>query len=603
MQLDFSDPICKLSFTASLTLSLFSFTMFYIEYSILLHLTIMRLFQRSSSHKLLLVSTFLTTGGALLVLQAALSVGKNPDVAPQKSPTQTSLQTRVSPQIVSIETVENQAAENVAPTVFDAENVSDNELDMAQLTAYAPRGSSTRGGRMIHVGLSTGGAPIVLLPTRQLIITDAVQKGRRLVVRADETVTFTLGANETLQARGQTFSGPIRVVTSSGAYLGWRVPNIWASGGGPTAVSSDGGNPRGRRSYRGNFEIAPQEFSFEPATHRSALRLVNVLPFDEYLKGVVPWEMNPTAPLEALKAQAICARSETLAKIGTGRHSKDGYDICDYDHCQGYPGTENEKPATNRAVEETSGLVLTHNGTVADAVYFTNSGGMTASSADVWRGNGEAYLQSVRDFSPQMHPATARVVKNKMSEADWVKYCTTNLPSFAQPNQAQIEALAARRRREPFAARLYLENDLPEFYRWTRVMTPAQMAMLLKAPNAVASEVRVLERAPSGRIARLQVVGRDAANNAITATFEKDSKIRAMFSGRLGSTTALPSSTFVVLPRRENGLITSWVLRGAGWGHGAGMCQRGAANHALRGWNARQIVQFYFRGVQIQKNY
>ena len=565
----------------------------------------MRLLQHSSSHKLLLASTILTTGGALLVLQAAFSVGT--DNTREKPTVTTSLQTRASSQLAPPETsvkTENSATENVAQNaVFDAENVSDDEANLAQLTAYAPRGSSTRGGRMMRVGLSTGGAPIVLLPSRQLIITDASQKGRRLVVRDGETVTFTLGANETIAARGQTFSGPIRVVTSSGAYLGWRSPNVWASGGGPTAVSSDGGNPRGRRAYRGNFEIAPQTYSFEPATHRSALRLVNVLPMDEYLRGVVPWEMNPTAPPEALKAQAICARSETLAKVASGRHSKDGYDICDYDHCQGYPGTENEKPSTTTAVEQTSGMVLMHNGQIADAVYFTNSGGMTASSADVWRGNGEAHLQSVRDFSPQLHPEMARVVKDRMTEADWAKYVTTNLPSFAQPNQTQIEALAARRRREPFAARLYLEGDLPEFYRWTRVMTSAQMATVLRVAGAVPTEVRVLERAPSGRIKRLQVVGRDAANNAVTATFEKDSKIRAMFSGRLGSTTALPSSSFVVFPRRENGQVTAWVLRGAGWGHGAGMCQRGAVNRALRGWNARQIVQFYFRGVQVQKIY
>jgi stage II sporulation protein D len=315
--------------------------------------------------------------------------------------------------------------------------------------------------------------------------------------------------------------------------------------------------------------------------------------------------MSPTAPLEALKAQAICARSETLAKVAAGRHARDGFDICDYDHCQGYSGTEHEKPASTRAVEQTSGLVLMHGGRVADAVYGTNSGGITAASDDVWRGAPEPYLQSVRDISPKLHAQTARLLQKKMREADWVTYCTTNLPSYAQPTQAEVEALQARRRRSARTAALFQPSDLPEFYRWTRVFTPQQIATLLRVPTARVSEIRVLERAPGGHIKRLQVVGRDTNTESnkqvLTATYEKDSQIRSMFSGRLGSTTALPSSTFVVIPRRENGQVVSWVFKGAGWGHGAGMCQRGAQNRAKAGWNARQIVQWYFRGVQVTK--
>jgi SpoIID/LytB domain protein len=77
-----------------------------------------------------------------------------------------------------------------------------------------------------------------------------------------------------------------------------------------------------------------------------------------------------------------------------------------------------------------------------------------------------------------------------------------------------------------------------------------------------------------------------------------------MFSGRLGSTTALPSSTFVVLPQRAaNKALTAFVIKGAGWGHGAGMCQRGARTHAQQGWNALRIINFYFRGVEVRRAY
>ncbi|MDQ3815078.1 MAG: SpoIID/LytB domain-containing protein, partial [Armatimonadota bacterium] len=321
-----------------------------------------------------------------------------------------------------------------------------------------------------------------------------------------------------------------------------------------------------------------------------------------------PWEMNYAAPLEALKAQAICARSETLSKIAGGRHRADGYDICDYDHCQGYKGTENEKASASRAVEETSGLAIFYRGRIADAVYGTNSGGLTASAEDVWRGPPEPYLRGTPDYSPAKHRLTAGVVKPTMNEADWVVYCSQNLPSYAQPSSAQTRALAARRLSSSRTATLFQPNDLPEFYRWTRVVTAKTLAQSMsrwiKMNNV--TEVRVLERAASGHIKRLLVRGPAPAGSTppgeATWTFAGDSQIRAMMSGRLGSTTALPSSTFVVLPQRDaKGVVTAFIFKGAGWGHGVGMCQRGAQNHAREGWNARRIIQFYFRDVELRK--
>jgi SpoIID/LytB domain protein len=332
------------------------------------------------------------------------------------------------------------------------------------------------------------------------------------------------------------------------------------------------------------------------------------VPLEEYLRGVVPWEMNASAPLEALKAQAICARSETMHKVGNGRHARDGFEICDYDHCQGYAGTENESGRTDVAVEQTAGLVTYHDGQIADAVYGTNSGGITAASEDVWRGPPEEYLKSKRDFLSDS--ATARVVKNQMSESDWAKYCTQNLPSFAQPSQGEIRALASRRARSPRTASLFQQSDLPEFYRWTRVVNLYDLARVLAARYKVKMDyvgaIQVKERATSGHIKKLTMVGYAVQNGKVlstsSVTLEGDSQIRALLSGRLGSTTALPSSTFVIYPRLDKQKrLTAFVLRGAGWGHGVGMCQRGAQNRARAGWNARQIIEFYFHDVEVQK--
>lgn len=470
---------------------------------------------------------------------------------------------------------------------------------------------------IIRVGLSTHGGPIMLWARGGMTITDAFQPKRRLAVRPAEAVTFTYGAPGGVMGRGQLWSGPLQIRTSSGAYPGWQVARIVVNGG-PTHVSTNGASPSHQRAYYGTFEVAPQTYSFEPALHLGPLRLVNILSLDDYLKGVVPWEMNRSAPLEALKAQAICARSEATAKIQAGRHRADGYDICDYDHCQGYVGTENESAITERAVSATAGQVIICQGHVADAVYGTNSGGITAAAEDVWHGPPEAYLRSVPDLVPAAAKLAAQIARHRMSEADWASYCTRNLPSYAQPTAPQMRALASHRRTSSSTAALFQSADLPEFYRWTRVVTPGQLAQAVAARVKMdyATELRVLERAPSGHIKRLLiggVVGQKPPNTkngravALAPTslvLDGDSQIRAMLSGRLGSTTALPSSTFVVLPRRDaKGVVTAFVLKGAGWGHGAGMCQRGAENHARAGWTARQIIQFYFHGVEVRKLY
>ena len=476
----------------------------------------------------------------------------------------------------------------------------------AQTSTQPVRATPTR---FIRVGLVTEGSRIQLQSSGAMTISDAGQPTRRLAVKAGEIATFTFGINTRIAARGAEYSGPITVVTDAGSFLSWQTPRIWTNGN-ATRVSTDGNSPRYQKQYRGHFEIAPKTFSFEPAKHLGGLRLVNIVPLEEYLKGVVPWEMNPTAPLEALKAQAICARSETLSKIEGGRHAKDGFEICDYDHCQGYPGIENEKARSTQAVEQTAGLVLFHKGRVADAVYCTNSGGITAASEDVWRGTPEPYLKSKRDFSPSAHPQIAKVVKATMSESDWVKYCTTNLPSFSSPSQAEIRALASRRAKSPRTAALFQANDLPEFYRWTRVISPFDLARAIASRGGgnltYISAIQVEERAASGHIKKLLITGQEVKNNRVVRTanvrLEGDSQIRAMLSGRLGSTTALPSSTFVVIPRLDaQKRLQSFVLRGAGWGHGVGMCQRGAQNRALAGWKARRILEFYYRDVELGK--
>ncbi|HEX8463234.1 MAG TPA: SpoIID/LytB domain-containing protein [Abditibacterium sp.] len=455
------------------------------------------------------------------------------------------------------------------------------------------------GQKVVRVGLSTAGGAVAVWVPGGATLFDLNQPGLTLSIAPGERFSFAFGPIRQSKRGAKTFRGPISISRPGGLSDGWNRVYI-AVDGDPARVSTNNNSPRYGRPYRGDLEVFPQKLA-EPVKRKGPLSLVNVVPLEAYLKGVVPWEMGPSAPLEALKAQAICARTKTLDFVQSKRFAPGDFDICDYDACQGYPGTENEKPSTSEAVEATRGLALYQNGRPIDAVYSTNSGGITAAARDVWKASTPiSYLESVPDF-PQSSPI-AQLWKNGMTEADWAQFCAQDWPSYARPDGIASTRYEARK------------------YRWSQPISVEE------ATKAFASEgispvlsLQVMERTPSGRIRRLRVTGVDAAkiksmpsappgSSAPTPVpptksvdLEGDAKIRAMFSKRLGSTTALPSSLFTITPvAGASGEVTGWNLQGAGWGHGVGMCQRGAQNHAREGWDARRIVNWYFRGVELK---
>ena len=455
--------------------------------------------------------------------------------------------------------------------------------------------------QIVRVGLSTERGNIAIWSAGGLILRDLRQPARAARAAPGEIVTFDLGAPANAQSGAMNFRGTISLDIGGRKSSAWQYVSIAPLGDEPARVTSNNKSARFGRPYRGSFEIFPQQMA-EPDHRQNELSLVNVLGMEDYLKGVVPWEMEPTAPLEALKAQAICARGETMNFKNTRRFAAGKFDICDYDACQGYPGTENEKPATTRAVVETRGLVALSGGKIADTVYGTNSGGISANAPDVWKSDPISYMSSVRDFAPDS--PLAKIVKPNMTETDWRLYCSQSWPSYARPSDADRANLARRRATNARAAALYGPEDEPEFYRWKRFISVTD-ALASFAPKGFSqvTNLEIAQRTSSGHIRQLRVVGYNAAApNSLTLV--GDSAIRSMFSGRMGSTTALPSSTFVIDPQvGADGKLQGWRLAGAGWGHGVGMCQRGAANHALKGWSARQIISWYYQGVEIRQLY
>ena len=465
----------------------------------------------------------------------------------------------------------------------------------------------------VRVGLSTGQGSLAIWSKNGLILRDLRQPARALRSGPNEIVRFDWGAPVNVNSGALVFRGTISLDVAGRKSSAWQYVSVAVPGDEPARVSSDNKSARYGRPYRGGFEVFPQQ-ALEPGHRENELSLVNVLSMEDYLKGVVPWEMDATAPLEALKAQAICARGETMNFKNTKRFAAGKFDICDYDACQGYPGTENEKPPTSRAVVETRGLVAMSNGRIADTVYGTNSGGLSANSTDVWKTSPTSYLSSVRDFAPDS--PLNKIVKPTMTETDWRLYCSQSWPSYARPSDEERASLARRRATNARVAALYGPDDEPEFYRWKRFVSVEDALSAFAAKGfAQVTNFEIAERTASGHIRQLRVVGRakPTPGAAIVPGKEAaplsiilvgDGAIRAMFSGRLGSTTALPSSTFVVDPNIDgNGKLLGWQITGAGWGHGVGMCQRGAQNHALQGWDARKIIAWYYRGVEIRKLY
>jgi len=226
----------------------------------------------------------------------------------------------------------------------------------------------------LRVGLASGRASLTITPA-----------GGKATVQTGSSKTITLAANTAAAIRWQ-----------DGAFLVGReklrsevlVIRPAAKAG---ELSLDG------RRYRGALELR----------HKSGgLTAVNIVPVDDYLRSVVPEEMPVDWPAEAIKAQSVAARSFALAS--RGRHASEGYDLCTTTHCQLYTGTAAEKSASNAAIKATRGEVLTYGGKPIEALFHTDSGGMTENSEDVWSSH-VPYLRAVKDTPAKTMPWTKTI--------------------------------------------------------------------------------------------------------------------------------------------------------------------------------------------------
>lgn len=308
------------------------------------------------------------------------------------------------------------------------------------------------------------------------------------------------------------------------------------------------------RSYRGSMEFT--------VDRRGQLAVVNLVRLEDLLKGLVPAEIFARAAPEALKAQAVTARGEVLAKIGT-KHLADPYLLCAEQHCAVYKGLIGEAESTSAAVEATRGEALfSTDGHLVDSVYSAVCGGHTEDNDVVWGGVRNASLRGKPDLLAPRPGATPE---------DLSAYLAADLPAACR-----LASLASAGK-----------------YRWERRFTAQEMDELA-APLRVGAvrAISVVERGVSGRARLLTVAGERGA-----AQIRGELNIRRLFG-------MLYSAMFIVAEElASDGKLIGWVFRGGGWGHGVGMCQMGAIGRAEAGHSYRAILRHYFNGATVDRIY
>ena len=307
------------------------------------------------------------------------------------------------------------------------------------------------------------------------------------------------------------------------------------------------------------------------ADDHGRIAVVNEARIEKILTGVVAAEIFASAPLEALKAQAVAARTDMLAKVGQ-RHRTDPFSICSEVHCQAYGGMKRISPRILQAVRETRGLVLTdpkRRGRLVDAFYCAASGGHTENNENAWHMPAHPTLRGVSDLQPG----------------------TVNLLTGV-PDEAAVRAHLAAPDRSYAAASGKNKHAL----RWQVSRSHGELKKSL-AKYGVAQDVRdmkVLKRGVSGRIVDLEVTLRDRSKQVIHGEL----RIRRAFRG-------LRSSLFIANagPRGGDGMPSKWTFTGAGYGHGVGMDQTGAMGRARLGQTLKEITAHYYGGSKLEKLY
>lgn len=329
------------------------------------------------------------------------------------------------------------------------------------------------------------------------------------------------------------------------------------------------------------------------------VRAINRIDIEDYLVSVISSEMSAASSLEFLKAHAVVSRSWLYAQLFRKEKVQQGvlgwesetetvrwyaredhtlFDLCADDHCQRYQGvTRACNPNVMRAVRETTGIVLEYNGEVCDARFSKCCGGVTELFSSCWENDEPGYLKALRDYAGE---ETLPVLTTEEGVRDWIEKAPT---SFCSTDDKELLGQILNG----------YDRETNGFYRWRVEYTAEELSAIVAERSGIdfgmIQELVPIKRGPSGRIVKLRVVG--SRNVRIVG---KELEIR-----RWLSRTHLYSSAFVVDKIvHEDGSVL-FVLKGAGWGHGVGLCQVGAAVMGEKGYSFDRILSHYYPGAEI----
>ncbi len=359
-----------------------------------------------------------------------------------------------------------------------------------------------------------------------------------------------------------------------------------------------------------------EDQTFKGALHiiveNGKLTPINVLSVEDYLLSVISSEMSAHASLELLKAHAVISRSWLLAQIhndktaimperhpGAEGEMKDtpeeqvkwwdrddhvNFDVCADDHCQRYQGiTRATTMKVEKAIRATWGEVLMHGGELCDARFSKSCGGVMEEFENCWEPHHHDYLEARRDGENE---ADFPDLSREDNAAEWIlsspaAFCNTTDPEILSQVLNDYD------------------QETKDFFRWTVEYTQEEIAQLIHERTGIdygrIRDLQPVARGTSGRLYRLRIVGEKRER-----IIGKELTIRYALSP-----SCLYSSAFVVEKHDidANGYPAKFVLRGAGWGHGVGLCQIGAAVMGAKGYDYKQILLHYFVGASVEKRY
>ncbi|MGY2780578.1 SpoIID/LytB domain protein [Thermostichus sp. MS-CIW-23] len=325
-------------------------------------------------------------------------------------------------------------------------------------------------------------------------------------------------------------------------------------------VTSDAGYLRVNDHYYAG------SITFQPNAYGS-YTVVNAVPLETYLRGVVPHEVGSGAPFAAMAAQAILARTYALKNLH--RFQVDDYQLCANTHCQVYKGLTGTHPRADEAIRQTSGLVLTYNGELVDAVYSSTNGGVSAAFEDVWDGDPRPYLRPQADIAHQ--PGKPLDLRQESS-----------FQAFLAQREGFNEAGVSRLFRWEFSLSLEeLNTQLRAGQDYLGIPMPTWSSI---------AGMQILERSASGRVQVMQLDLQTA--EGIRSILLRKDQVRLAFP-------RLYSTLFRIEPLKQGERLAGYRFIGGGFGHGVGLSQYGSYTLARQGFNAAQILAFYYPGTTL----